>query len=103
MFESKSLKFKIVVSMLFLSFVTIFILSCISVWKSSSIIKDNAKQSFVLNAELAAEQVYTKFLEIERNIDLMGGSVVTATSVQSYADMAKLKNNQEAEYSKIRP
>jgi len=103
MFAEKSLKFKIVISMLVLSFLTTFALSIVSILKSGQIIKENAKNSFVLVANNAANELYAKFSLVEVNTDLMGEYVATASPLRTASDMAKLPSTKAEQYARIRP
>jgi len=102
MFREQSLKFKIVVSMVLLSLVTTIIASCAGIWKSSQIITNNAKSSFVQSANIVAEKIYAQFYQVEKNTKLLAQLSSNATSIQSQADMNKLRVSQDGEYSKVR-
>lgn len=102
MFEGKSLKFKIVVSMVLLSLITSLITSFVGIIKSSQIISDATKNTFILNADATAEKVYSSLIQVENNTKLMSELIAKSTSIQSQGDMNKLRISQEAEYARIR-
>lgn len=102
MFYGKSLKFKIVASMVGLSLLTTIVICMTSVLKSSEIITNGAKDSFALNAKNVAAEVYSELGQVEKNTYLIGCLVNKMTSVNSKSDMNKLKSSLESAYSRIR-
>lgn len=102
MFQEKSLKFKICISMVCLSLLTAIIISVTAVLKSNEIITNGAKDSFTLHAKNVSEEIYSKFGQVEKNTYMIGDIVSKATSIQTESDMNKLKTSKDSEYSKIR-
>lgn len=102
MFQGKSLKFKIVTSMVGLSLLTVIIICFTAVLKSSQIITSGAKEDFTMNAKEVAFQVYSEFNQVEKNTYLLGNIITSSTSIKNKSGMNKLNKIKEAEYSKIR-
>lgn len=102
MFGNKSLKFKIVISMIGLSLLTTILTSIVGVMKSSEIISAGAKDSFTLNAQNVTDEIYVQLGGVEKNVQLMSSLVAQAVPIKTQQDMQKLYNNQETAYSKIR-
>ena len=102
MLEEKSLKFKIVVSMVALSLITTLFTSFIDVLKTRDVINDGAKQSFALSAKDVANQIYAQLSGVEDNVQLMADLVSKSTSIQNQSDMSKLKASIESEYARVR-
>lgn len=100
--EEKSLKFKIVVSMVILSIITTAVASFVGIWKSSQIIKTNARESFALNVDTVAEKIYTQFYETEKSVQLMSKLIANASSINSQKDMQKLGSSKATEYARVR-
>ena len=74
MFLGKSLKFKIVASMVGLSLLTTIVISFTSVLKSSEIITNGAKKSFELTAKNISDQVYSELNQVEKKYSIDGQS-----------------------------
>ena len=102
MFEDKSLKFKIVVSMIGLSILTTSLTNVVGIMKSSGIITNGAKESFALNAQSATETINNKLGSVEKNLALMSDLVLKSTSIKNKADLKKLNKSKESAYAKIR-
>ncbi len=102
MFEGKSLKYKIVISMVALSLVVSGITSIVSILKSSQIISEATKETFILNANNTAEKVYAKLARVEESSKLMSDLIVKSTTIQTRADMSKLSTDKESEYARVR-
>ena len=101
MLKNKSLKFKIVISMIGLSILTTLLTSIVGVMKSSQIISEGAKNAFMLNAKNATEQIYVQLGGVEKNTKLMADLVAKATSIQNQKGMNKLLKSKAKEYARI--
>lgn len=99
---NKSLKFKIVASMVGLSFLTTVVISFTSVLKSSQIITEGAKGTFSLNAQNNADKVYSDLRQVEKNVNIMSVLVKDGSAIQNKAGMSKLRSDKEVQYGKIR-
>ena len=102
MLFNKSLKFKIVASMVGLSLMTTLVISFTGVLKSSEIITEGAKETFSLNAKNNADSVYSKFRQVEENVNIIATLVTNASSIQNKAGMNKLRGSKESEYGRVR-
>lgn len=101
-FENKSLKYKLVASMVILTLLTTILTSFVGVLKSRQIILANAKESFSLNSENVTEQIYSNLNGVEKNTQLMSKLIVNNTSIKNKSDMFQLVKSQEGAYSRIR-
>ncbi len=102
MLKGKSLKYKIVISMLVLSFAVAAIMSCVAIIKSRQIISDATQNSFILNANNTAEKVYAKLARVETSAHLMAELITKTTGVETKSQLEILRGSSEVEYAKIR-
>ena len=102
MIKLESLKSRIIAGMVGLSLATAVVIGGISVYKSSQIISDSAKEMLMISSKNKSNEIYNDLKQVEKNVNLLGSFVKYSTIIKTRADMAILKASPESEYSKIR-
>ena len=100
--QNNSLKAKIAINMILITFAVTAVISLVCIFKSTNIALDGAEKSFALITEKTANQIYSDFNLVSYNTNILAQLITRTSSINTESSMLKLQKSSESEYSKLR-
>ena len=100
--QNNSLKAKIAINMILITFAVTAVISLVCIFKSTNIALDGAEKSFALITEKTANQIYSDFNLVSYNTNILAQLITRTSSINTESSMLRLQKSSESEYSKLR-